>query len=426
MQAFKSNQSRRGVSLFMVTFSVSILATLSLSMVMVNTTVTHEQQAEKHKIVALLAAESGVSDATFAMNNGGTGDVGSSANPVVNQGVSYWVEATDLGNGLISLSSTGLDARDGARVEVTMQQVSNSIWTWGAFGDEELSMDSNAHVDSYDSTLGTWDSQLTVNNGNGQYANNNGNVGSNGDVTLDGNSEVHGSAVCGPTATTTIGGNNVIVAGSTAPATGVQELPALVIPSFPIQPAYTVSGTQTLASGDYYFSSMTGSGNSKLTIMGPATIVVGDFELKSSAELWVDATGGPVEFYVLDDFILNRNTIMASTTLNPAELSINLESDNIINPTLNVQLAEVAFESNAVLYGTIFAPNAAVDLNSNFELFGAVVARQVHLDSNSKVHFDENLATALGASTSTWQPLCWRTVAYQPEKGGAGGGQTYP
>jgi hypothetical protein len=413
MKKLTNNQSRRGVSLFMVTFSVSVLATLSLSMVMVNTAVTREQQTEKHQIASLLAAESGVSDAVFSMNNGGTGDVGSLANPVETSGAKYWVDATDLGNGLVALTSTGLDGGDGSRVEVTLQKTSSSIWTWGAFGDEELGMDSNAHVDSYDSSLGDYDSQLNG-SGNGIYALENGNVGSNGNVTLDGNSEVHGSAIPGPTSTTTIGGENVVLTGSMAPATGVQEFPALVIPSFPMLPAMTVSGSETLASGDYYFDSLTVGANNDLTIYGPATIVVDDFEMKSNANLWVDATDGPVEFYVIDDFILSSNTLVASLTYDPADIEINLESDNIINPTLNVQLSEVALESNAMLYGTLYAPNATVDINSNFELFGAVVARQVHLDSNSRVHFDENLMNSRSSSEVSWQPLCWRTVAYSP------------
>lgn len=402
----------------MVTFSVSVLATLSLSMVMVNTAVTKEQQAEKHQIASLLAAESGVSDAVFSLNNGGTGIIGSSANPVETSGVQYWVEVTDLGNGLMALSSTGLDAGNGSRVEVTMQETTDSIWTWGAFGDEELGMDSNAHVDSYDSSIGDYDSQLNG-NGNGTYALQNGNVGSNGDVTLDGNSEVHGSAIPGPTSTTTIGGNNVILTGSMAPASEEQEFPALVIPSFPPLPAWTVNGSQTLASGDYYFQDLKIGANNDLTIYGPATIVVNDFELKSNAELWVDATNGPVEFFVIDDFILSSNTLVASLTYDPADIEINLESDNIINPTLNVQLSEVALESNAMLYGTLFAPNAAVDINSNFELFGAVIARQVHLDSNARVHFDENLMNSRSNGVVTWEPLCWRTVAYSAQAAAA-------
>jgi len=422
----RPDRSESGASLFAVTMLVSVLATLSLSMVMVNTSVVSEHESGKRQVASVLAAESGVADAVFALNNGGTGDIASMANPVEHAGAQYWVDATDLGGGLVALVSTGIDAQHGSRVEVTMQEVKNNIWTWGAFGDEELTMDSNSHVDSYDSTLGDWASQAVNSSGNGTYANQNGNVGSNGDVSIDQNSEVHGDAVSGPTATTSVLGN-ATVSGSTTPAGSPQALPALVIPSFPSSGPLSVSGSQTLASGNYYFSSVTFGGNSELTVTGPATIVVDDYVMKSNTTFWVDATNGPVELYVIDDFILNSNTLMASTTYDPADLEINLESDNVINPTVNVQVSEVNFESNAQLYGTVFAPNATIDIDSNFELFGAVVARQVHLSSWSRVHFDENLMTAKADQNSTWQALCWRTVAYHPSNMNQGaGGQNYP
>ena len=108
-----------------------------------------------------------------------------------------------------------------------------------------------------------------------------------------------------------------------------------------------------------------------MTITGPARIVATDMELRSGAQIVIDASAGPVKFYVHKDFILSSNTSIASTTFDPADLSINLASDNIINPTENVQLAEVLLQSNSMVYGTLFAPNAMIDIDSNFELFGS-------------------------------------------------------
>ena len=109
--------------------------------------------------------------------------------------------------------------------------------------------------------------------------------------------------------------------------------------------------------------------NDDLTIIGPATIVATDMAMRSNAELTIDATNGPVEFFVLDDFVLDSNTLVASTTLTPADVTFNLLSDNIIDPNVNIDVDYVDFNSNAQLYGTIYAPNAAIDINSNFELF---------------------------------------------------------
>jgi len=126
----------------------------------------------------------------------------------------------------------------------------------------------------------------------------------------------------------------------------------------------------------------------------------------------VDATNGPVEIYVEDDFVMDSNTIIGSTTSDPSDLQLYLESNNIVNPNLNVILADIAFNSNSEFYGTIYAPNAHIDIDSNFQLFGSVVARSVHLDSNSRIHFDENLLRAnANQAGGAFEAICWRMIA---------------
>lgn len=111
---------------------------------------------------------------------------------------------------------------------------------------------------------------------------------------------------------------------------------------------------------------------------------------------------------------MNSNTLIASTTMTPADVAINLLSDNIIDPGLEVDLDEVDFDSNAELYGTIYAPNASVVINSNFELFGSLMARAVHLDSNSKIHFDEALLKADSDEELQFEAVAWRQLPYHP------------
>jgi hypothetical protein len=118
-----------------------------------------------------------------------------------------------------------------------------------------------------------------------------------------------------------------------------------------------------------------------------------------------------VEIYVLHDFIMNSNTTIRSTTYDPRQVTINLLSDNILDPDERIDLDYVEFESNAQLFGTIYAPNASIEIDSNFELFGSLVARRVGLHSNSRIHFDEQLAAASQAAESTYETLCWRLIA---------------
>jgi len=406
---------RAGVSLVMVTFTVSVLATLSVSMVVVTNSMTKEKMAERMEVAALFAAEAGVSQAVFELNN----KLGDGTIPVtVKEDSVFWVDAQDVPGGMKSLVATGIDDGAGVRLELTVAEDQNNIWVWGAFGDDQLTMDSNAHVDSYDSSLGNYASQANNGSGNGVYAKEKGHVGSNGDVTLSTNSEVHGNAVSGPTAATTVTGN-ASVSGSTAPNSGTVTMPTLAMPSFGSTGNYSTGqgSTTTLISGNHEFDTFTVNKNATLTVVGPATIVVEDFELESNSEMWIDSSSGPVEIYVWDDFILNSNTILSPSNYVSADLGVNLNSDNIVNPTQNVQLAEVNFESNSQLYARLFAPNAVVDIDSNFELFGAVVAKEVHLDSSSRIHFDEALLNAnLQGGTPTWKAVCWRKVGFKPAK----------
>ena len=142
--------------------------------------------------------------------------------------------------------------------------------------------------------------------------------------------------------------------------------------------------------------------------------------MASNTKLIVDASAGPVEIYVVNDFVLNSNSLVASTTYTPADVAIYLQSDNVIDPNLNVDLDDVDLDSNVEVYGTIYAPNASIDINSNFELFGAVMAYELHLDSNSYIHFDEALLNNFPVGPPDYRAMLWRSMAFRPMPTGGG------
>jgi len=403
------NHARRGSALVLSVFILSAVAVLSVSLVSANVAANREQRQQQESMSAMYASEAGIGAAVFDLEHGGTGDLGSEQTPATFGSDSYWVQATDLGDGFVSLESTGTSSRTSTRVELIVRAEESGFFRWGAFGDEGLTMDSNAQVDSYDSGLGSYASQDVNGSGSSSYANANGDVGSNADVSMDSNVKVWGDATPGPDHSATVTGNAKL-SGSSAPATNATVLPPLVIPTFPGSgDAYFDNKKgDTIPSGDYQYGSFHLDGNAIVVIEGPATIVCDSWVLDSNAELYVDATNGGVEIYVYDDFLLNSNTLITSLTNTPADIAINLESDNIINPDLDVDLDQVDFESNAQLFGTVYAPNAAIEINSNFELYGSVVARSVHLDSNSRIHYDETLGSSGGGGGDDYEAVCWR------------------
>jgi len=392
-----------------VVLLMSVFAVLSLSLVSANVATGKEHRQLRDSLAARCASEAGIGAAFFNLESGGTGNLGGEEAPETLGSDTYWVQASDLGDGYVSLSSTGRSNRTETRVELIVLSASSAFFRWGAFGDVSMTIDSNAFFDAYDSSLGSYDDQDVNGNGSSRHASDDGSIGSNGDISLDSNAKVFGGAVPGPGHSTSVTGN-AFVTGSTTPADSPTDMPALDIPVFPPSGSLEVgsSDSDSLVSGEYNFATFHLDSNATLDITGPATIVCGDMILDSNAEIHIDATNGPVEFYVVDDFALNSNTLITSLTNTPADVTINLESDNVIDPEVTVDLDEIDFDSNAQLYGTIYAPNAAVDINSNFELFGAIIAHNLHLDSNSRIHYDEALMEAGGGSGNDYETVCWR------------------
>lgn len=407
----KRENGRAGGSLLAVSLLVMTTAALSGALLAIVRSTTKEQRGAQEDLRSLYVTEAAVAEAVYDLSQGGTGDVGSEQAPLAfGPGSAFFVEATDLGNDCTSLVATGRDARTVSRVEVVVQRVPSTAFPWAAFGDETLEMDSNARVDSYDSTLGSYAGQQVNGSGTSAYANSDGDVGSNGNLDLSSNATVWGDARPGPGGTTTTNGSNTYISGSTLPLATTTALEPLVIPVLPSSGNLVVMGTTTIPAGDVRYSNLTLASNSTTTVIGPARIVVGNMELQSGSKLLVDAAAGPVELYVEHDFVMSSNTLITSMSNSPLDFSLLLKSDNIIDPNLEVDLDEIDFNSNAMLFGTIRAPNASIEINSNFELFGGITARRLRLDSNARIHYDEALLGMSAGQVGSYETLCWRVL----------------
>ncbi len=393
---------RRGTSLVVTTVLVFSLAGISLSLASLSRSSAEENRTAKDETNAYYIAQAGLAQAVQDLRAGGTGAVGSLQQQQDFGGARFWVDSVDLGNGLRSLVATGLDNRAGARIELVLQEAALPFFRYGAFGELGLTLDSNATIDSYNSALGPYSAVNKAHNGN---------AGSNRSISLRSNSRIHGSAQPGPGHTVNIIGN-AVVTGATSPAPTLFELPPIEFPAAPGATNYTLNGVATLNAGLHQLANVRLNSNSILTINGPATIVCTQMELRSNSQIIVNATNGPVEFYVDGDFKMLSNAKLYSTDLKPANVKVFLNGDNIIDPDTDVQVDpqddEFQFNSNTQIYGVVYAPNAFVEIDSNFECFGAMIARRLHLDSNSKIHFDESLLTETEDSESELQAVLWR------------------
>jgi len=412
----RGRESKRGTVLVSVMVVVMALATVAVTLLTRVEATGRGERGAKEIEAARLVAEAGLNVAFATLREGGNPLIGSEQQQSSFGGGTFWVEEQDLGTGTTRLVANGLAQGRQVMSELVVQEVEVSTPLFGVFADERLDMHSNTFVDSYDSSLGSYDSQGINKVGNDAWAKENGHVGCNNMITIDGNSTVHGDATPGMSSVVVVE-SQAVVKGSTAPAKSVYVLPDLVIPSGTKSGSMNFSQkTQSLASGNYFINSFRLSSESKLYLTGPATIVTTNMSLNSNSEIIIDATNGPVAFYVEEDFILDSNTLITATDFDPANVSVNLKANNVINPGVQVQLDEsiqVSLSSNSQIYGTMFAPHAYIDIDSNFELFGSLIARGLNIDSNSRIHYDEHLGVSDENPEVQYEVIGWRSVPVQ-------------
>lgn len=257
----------------------------------------------------------------------------------------------------------------------------NSLFNFGVFAQDSISLTGNAVVDSYDSRNGAY---------GGTNRSSNGDIGTNSivsqSVTLSGNALIKGDAVVGPSgnpgSVIRLNGNAAITGTSTAAAQASSyPAPTTTLPS---SGALNISGNNTtyLMPGTYHYSSISITGNGKLSLTGPVTIYVdGDVNLAGNG-------------------VATQNNVPTNFML----MATGSET--------------VKVSGNGNFYGAIYAPNAPVKNTGNGSIFGAVIAQDYDQTGNGSVHFDEALKDVQGTSGSgrlavtAWQEqnsLTWGT-----------------
>ena len=409
----KINSSERGAALASVMVVVLALATLSATLLVQVGASTREERNARELETARLVSEAGLNAAFANMQAGLATDLGSENYKVSFGGGEFYVETLDMGSGSTRLVAMGEAAGRRVMSEMVVKEVTTADPSYGVFGDEQLQIDSNAFIDSYKSSLGTYESQATNKNGNDTWANEKGDVGSNANIYVSQNSGIHGNATPGVSKSVVLSGSAQI-AGSTLPAKTAFVMPTLAVPSASSMSGdMLINGTQSLGPGVYYLNSLTLKSNSQLNVTGPVTFIVGSLELKSNSKLLIDAAGGGAEFFVHGDFELQSNTLLAATDYNPKNLAVNLKGNNVIDPSVDVDIdedLEIGFNSNSKMYGTLFAPKALIEIRSNFELYGSLMARRLMVSSNSMIHYDESLSETDEEEEIVYEVVGWRSV----------------
>jgi len=379
------NRGRRGAILLIAVLFMMIIAGMAAALVTLNTSLHKEHRNVLEEAKAFYVAEAGANEAFATLVARGS-DALPAAGLISEIGTGTYHATLEQGpfdvggrTDQYRVHSVGEAGAQVVGVEIIARRVPTGLFTWALFGHRRVRLESNVSIDSWNSNLGAYPDWLA-------YANSLANVGSNQRIEIESNTEVHGDVVAGPGGSIDDSASGVTVDGGTSFADADEPMPPILIPAIPVTDRnLMVQSDTTLPPGDHHIQRAQVSAG-RLTIQGPARVVLDDFVVRSDAGLMIDTTGGPVEIYATGDFVLRSNSSVRTSSERPRDLSIFITSSNVDGGTADIRL-----NANADFYGTIYAPDAALGVSSNFTIFGAMKAAAVRLASNSQLHFDEDL-----------------------------------
>ena len=375
--------SRTGSAL--VSLMVPLLGILVIGYAFFRATLAEQRngQGDVDDRRAFFLAEAGLREAFESVRAGNSGRIGAPDDPALLGGGVLWVEALDLGNDRKRLVSTAMagSGRTALETVIHVEPEKPPLFVATLNSKEVLTLNEGVMIDSFDSALGSYASQV-VNSGHGySYAGSNGDVRSNANIMLNARATIFGDATPGPNYGVSFATGSY-VDGSIEPAVEPFVFAPVDFPVFTPQGNYSVApaATRTLGPGNYDFDAFTINKDARLTITGPATIVVDSFTGGKSAHLNIDATNGPVTFHVREGY-----THISGFQCNPVGSSP-MALAFLVNGT-----QDIVFPSATRVRGAYYAPNANILFASGNECFGAFAANRISMSNDMRFHFDETL-----------------------------------
>ena len=242
-------------------------------------------------------------------------------------------------------TSTGL-INEGSTLEsqVSITYKIKSIFDYGLFGGEGLTVGNNAVVD--------------------------GNVGTNGD-NLDG---ISGNAAVNGEQEVSVDKDMTPVDLPAGAASWTDKTSELGIGNMPN------GASVNLGAGEYYASDIDISNNSTVNITGDVVIYVnGTTDASNNSTLNINP-GASLTIYAAGDVDLSNNSMV-----NPDETPSSFVIYGIAGCD-NIWLS-----NNSDTYGAIYAPTADIHTGNNADVYGSLVGETITINSNAYVSYDEDL-----------------------------------
>ena len=410
LNSSKARTDRRGSMLLLSLLVIFSLMVLSGGIFFLNKRLQGEVTSVSADRRARYLAEAGIAEGMTAMRTGASGAVGTMANPAYLADGLFWVQADNsMGNGFTQLTSVALTGSGRAALQVLIEDTGQAPLFPNVLNSrEQLTVNADVMIDSYDSSAGTYASQAVNTSAGHTHASTNGDVSSNKDVIVNANAHVFGDATPGPGYNVTLNTGSVVT-GSITPAPTPFAFPPIQVPTLPPGgPQLLANGsTTTIPSGNHRFTSLSLGKAATLIIQGPADLVVDDFVGGKDARLVIDASAGPVTIYVRNSYSHISGFESLAAPGSPMALAWMIEATQAIS-----------FPSASKIRGAFYAPNADITFTSNNEAWGSFAGNRVSMSSSMKFHYDEVLSqywnSTTGQNSDPLQVRSWQVTEVTP------------
>jgi len=283
------------------------------------------------------------------------------------------------------VTGTGSCPAGSAKVVIEAEFRRESLFNCAACGKDSVSISGGATTDSYDSRTGAY---------GGSNVGSDGDVGSNGTVTLTGTGAiVHGDASALSTVTATGG---ALVDGTTTNLKAPIEFPPI---SHPCGSPYTYSSGSGISPVGSYNSSngqLRGTGSTGIELAS-GTYCFSSVDLAGQSTLAVQA-GSTVKIYLTAD-----SNFTGGGVVNNTGLPENLEIYSLFSSSSQ----GISVSGGSQVGMAIYAPDCRVALSGGSNYYGSIVGKSVDISGGTAFHYDKRLEDNVDGEIGM---VSWRQV----------------
>ena len=283
----------------------------------------------------------------------------------------------------ILLISTGSIQHSRGKVQVWMVPEVYHPFAFSMFADELMDIRNSLNTDSYHSDSGYATTSL----------NDDGDIGSNGTVSISNGAFIGGDAFTSSDGDLIIN-TGATVTGDTSSVADEMEIPSISADEF--SEAESNNAASTGLSGSYTYNPMDDSFVSSGDVVFTEGIYYfSSFVLKNSASLSIPP-GDHVEIYVEGDIEI-RNSGDVNPAGSPSDLIFYSSGDLLLN-------------NSSELFGVFYCPDGTADLRNSSDYYGSIVANQIIGHNSADFHYDRKLKDIHKKDYTNYEITAWNEI----------------